>query len=143
MLLIAPVKGMNTSKKIGLSVREAGWLLQKSEGQIRGMLRRGELTYVVERRRIDPVSVRPRLGGDFLRVLLDVVLAGEIEVPRPERRYGPPAPLFPGLLEFALTTGFLARDEEIEAVMNELAGDLGPELLRPSTPDEVTEPSVR
>jgi hypothetical protein len=44
---------------MGLSVVEAGWLLQKTETQVRGMLRRGELTYVVEGRKIDPASVRP------------------------------------------------------------------------------------
>lgn len=111
---------MNTSTKIGLSVVEAGWLLQRSEGQIRGMLRRGQLTYVVEARRIDPESVRSRLGGAYARLLLDLVLGSEFEVPRPERRWRPPAPLYPGVLGLALQMGFAVAKDEVEPLMDEL-----------------------
>ena len=79
---------VNISTKIGLSVVEAGWLLQRPEGQIRGMLRRGELAYVVAGRKIDPASVREHLDGAYARLLLDVVLGGEFEVPRPVCRGG-------------------------------------------------------
>ena len=129
--------------RIGLSVVEAGWLLQKTEAQIRGMLRRGELTYVVERRKIDPVSVREGLSGAYAQLLLDLVLAGEFAVWRPENRYGPPAPLYPGLLGLALQTGFVVSEDAIVPVVDELAGTIGPEFPRPSTSHEAIERSVR
>lgn len=129
-LRIRSVKGMNVHfTKLGLSVCEAGWLLQKPEGQIRGMLRRGELRYVVAGRMIDPASVRARLTGAYARLLLDVVLAGRFVVPRPERRWAAPAPLYPGVLGLALQTGFVVPEDEIEPRLDELARTLGPELL--------------
>jgi hypothetical protein len=134
---------MNTqTSKIGLSVREAGWFLQKTESQIRGMLRRGELEYVVEGRRIDPASVRPGLGGDYARLLLDLVLAGEFEVPKLERRYGPPAPLYPAVLEFVVTTGCFLHEDEIEHAMDAFAR-LGQELVRTRYTTPAIEPRVR
>ena len=129
---------MNTnSTKIGLSVVEAGWLLQGSEGQVRGMLRRGELAYVVDGRKLAPASVRERLQGAYARLLLDVVLGGDFKVPRPEYRSGPPAPLYPDTLGLALQTGVYVPEEEIEPLMDELAESLGPELLaRPKAPED-------
>jgi hypothetical protein len=105
---------MNTrtkTPKLGLSVLEAGWLLQKTEGQIRGMVRRGELSYVVEGRKIDPASVRRRLDGAYAEHLLDCVLGGEFDVPRPEYQSGSPAPLYPGMLGIALQTGYLVPED--------------------------------
>ena len=133
----------NFSMKIGLSVVEAGWLLQRPEGQIRGMLRRGELTYVVAGRRIDPAGVRARLTGAYARLLLDAVLAGGLEVPRPERRGAAPAPLYPGMLGLALQTGYLVPEDEIEPLMDELARIHGSELLGWQTAFEASERSVR
>lgn len=89
------MKKRTESPKLGLSVLEAGWLLQKTEAQVRGMLRRGELAYVVDRRKIDPASVRRRLHGAYPDHLLDCVLDGKFPVPVPEYRSGPPAPLDP------------------------------------------------
>ena len=110
---------MNTPTKIGLSVVEAGWLLQRPEARIRGMLRRGELSYVVAGRLIDPASVRACLTGAYARLILDVVLAGGFRVPRPERRWGAPAPLYPGVLGLALQTGFVVPEDEIEPRLDE------------------------
>ncbi len=134
---------MNISKKIGLSVVEAGWLLQKTESQIRGMLHRGELTYVVEGRKIDPTAVGASLAGAYACLLLDLLLAGEFEVPKPEYRYGPPAPLYPGLPGFVYMTGFLVPEQAIENSMDELARSLGRDLLRPGAALEAIERSVR
>lgn len=99
--------------KLGLSVSEAGWLLQKTESQIRGMLRRGDLTYVVAGRRIDPASVRRLLEGDYALLVLDMVLTEDVTAPSPNHRYGSPAPLYPGVLEFAPATGFFAPGETL------------------------------
>ena len=120
---------MNTSTKIGLSVVEAGWLLQRPEGQIRGMLRRGELAYVVAGRKIDPASVREHLDGAYARLLLGVVLGGEFEVPRPAYRGGEPAPLYPGIVGLAFRSGFAMPVDEVRSVMDELALSRGPALL--------------
>ncbi len=135
---------MNTqSTRIGLSVVEAGWLLHRTEAQIRGMLRRGELVFVVEGRMIDPGSVRECLTGAYARLLLDLLLAREFEVPRPEYRYGSPAPLYPGPLGFLLTTGFLVPEDAIEPAIDELASSLGRDLLRSGAALEAIELSVR
>src|SRR5437870_13190254 len=120
---------VNISTKIGLSVVEAGWLLQRPEGQIRGMLRRGELAYVVAGRKIDPASVREHLDGAYARLLLDVVLGGEFEVPRPVCRGGEPAPLYPGIVGLAFQAGFAMSREKVKSVMDELALSRGPALL--------------
>jgi hypothetical protein len=114
---------MNTfsNTKIGLSVFEAGWLLQKTEAQVRGMLRRGELSYAVAGRKIEPASVRMLLHCEYAELMQDVVLAGGIEAPRPERRHGGRAPLLPGVIQLALETGFVVHPDEIEWVMNEIA----------------------
>jgi hypothetical protein len=120
---------MNASSKIGLSVVEAGWLLQRPEGQIRGMLRRGELAYSVEGRKIDPASVRARIGSAYASLLLNLALGGQFKVPLPEYRGGPPAPLYPDTLGLALQTGYYLPEDEICSVLDELALTLGPELI--------------
>jgi hypothetical protein len=89
---------MTISKnKIGLSVLEVGWLLQKTELQVRGMLRRGELLYAIEGRKIDAKSVDAFLKGEFAKMLLRGLLAGLLKAPKPHKRYAPPAPLLDGL----------------------------------------------
>ena len=105
--------------KLGLSVGEAGWLLQRPEARIRGMLRRGELSYVVAGRIVDPASVRACLTDAYARLLLDVVLAGGFVVPRPERRWGAPVPIHPGVLGLALQTGFVVPEDGIEPRLDE------------------------
>jgi len=132
---------MGTSSKIGLSVVEAGWLLQRPESQIRGMLRRGELAYVINGRKIDPARVRPLLDGAYALLLLDVVLGGQFEVPRPDYRGGPPAPLYPGTLGLALQTGCFVLEEEICPAMDELT--LGRSCWRVPTAHEGSERRVR
>lgn len=124
------------STKIGLSVVEAGWLLQRPEGQVRGMLRRGELAYVIAGRKTDPASVREHLDGAYARLLLDVVLGGEFEVPRPEYRGGPPADLYPDTLGLAFQSGYYIPEEEIEPLMDQLADSLGPDLFGRATASE-------
>jgi hypothetical protein len=128
--------------KLGLSVLEAGWLLQKTDTQVRSMLRRGELAYVVEGRKIDPASVRRRLDGAYADVLLDCVLGGEFPVPRPEYRSGPPASLYPGTIGLALQLGIFIPEEEIKPLMDELAQTHGPAFLGWPTPRETSEQSV-
>ena len=121
---------MNTTQaKIGLSVLEAGWLLQRPEGRIRGMLRRGELTYVVGGRKIDPSGVRERLDGAYAHLLLGAVLGGAFEVPKPEHRGCPPAALYPGTLGLLIQTGIFLPDEEIKPLLDELADTHRPDLL--------------
>ena len=134
---------MYTSRRLGLSLCEAGWLLQRPEGQIRGMLRRGELTYVVEGRKIDPTSVRANLAAAYARLLLDLLLADGFEVPRPEHRWGPPAPHYPEVLRLALQMGFVVPEDEIEPLIEELARTIEPELLGRPPPLEARERSVR
>jgi hypothetical protein len=121
---------MTTQKhtKLGLSVREAGWLLQKTESQIRGMLRRGELAYVVNARKNDPASVRRLLEGDYARLVLDMVLSGDVAAPPSDRRYAQPAPLYPGILEFVPATGFFDPEGHLKPAMDALACLLGPDL---------------
>ena len=128
--------------KLGLSVVEAGWL-QRPEAQIRGMLRRGELSYVVAGRLIDPASVRACLTGAYARLILDVVLAGGFRVPRPERRWGAPAPLHPGVLGLAFQMGFVVPEDEIEPRLDEARRILGPELLGDPAALRASERSVR
>jgi hypothetical protein len=121
---------MNTNLgKIGLSVVGAGWLLQRTEGRVRGMLRRGELAYAVGGRKIDPASVRDHLDGAYARLLLDVVLGGEFKVPRPLCRGDRPAPLYPSVVGLAFQTGFAMPPEKTKSVMDELALSRGPGLL--------------
>lgn len=133
---------MTNYPKVGLSVCEAGWLLQRTEGQVRGLLRRGELTYVVEGRKIDAESVRTRLSGAYARLLLDVVLGADFEVPRPEHRWGAPAPMCPGVLGLALQIGFVVPGDEIGSLFDELASAHGSELLGWLTAPEASERSA-
>ena len=134
---------MNASSKIGLSVVEAGWLLQRPEGQIRGMLRRGELSFVVAGRKIDPASVREHVDGAYARLLLDVVLGGEFKVPRPTCRGDEPAPLYPGIVGLAFQAGFALSQDKVKSVMDELALSRGPALLGWPLGGESSERSVR
>ncbi|HEY8776901.1 MAG TPA: hypothetical protein VIM33_10555 [Gaiellaceae bacterium] len=51
-------------RKIGLSVREAGWLLSKSEPQVRRLLAKGQLEYAVQLTLVDPDSIRRLFARD-------------------------------------------------------------------------------
>ena len=61
------------------------------------MLWRGELSYVVARRKIDPAGVADLIEGEFASKLLGWLRAGLLTAPRPQKRYGHPAPLLAAL----------------------------------------------
>jgi hypothetical protein len=74
--------------KIGLTVPEVGWLLQKTEAQVRGMLGREELKYAVSARLIEIESLRPFIDTDLGRFCLDALTQGHIRAPLPDTRWG-------------------------------------------------------
>lgn len=88
---------MDDHTRIGLSIREVSWLLQRSEARVRGMLRRGELSYAVAGRRVDPVGVADLIEGPFVHRLMSALLAGRLVAPRALTRAGQPAALLVGL----------------------------------------------
>ena len=105
---------MTTSHdRIGLSVLEVGWLLQKTESQVRGMLRRGELLYAVEGRKIDPAGIDELIESEFERKLCQWLLAGLLAAPRPQKRYGLPAPLFDGFQQLMLASPALVLEKTV------------------------------
>ena len=73
----------------GLTAWQAGWLLQKTEAQVRQMLRRGDLRRAA-RGKVDPESVRDLLDDELTENILDRVVDGSIIAPRPLTRYGEP-----------------------------------------------------
>lgn len=79
----------NYLQRQGLAAWQAGWLLQKTEAQVRHMLRRGDLRYAA-RGTVDPESVRDLLDDEFTENLLDRVVDGSIIAPHPLARYGEP-----------------------------------------------------
>lgn len=84
-------------EKIGLSVVEVGWVLGKTESQIRRMLKKGVLRYAAGNRKIDPDVVWEQLPADESRELRSLALWAlirrQIGVPMPGSRFGPPAPI--------------------------------------------------
>jgi hypothetical protein len=99
---------MSTSKRIGVSVLEAGWVLGKTESQVRRLLKKGALHYVLVPRWIDPESVRALFDDDELQPeALEALLHGGLDAPRPVRRYAEPRPIFPYLLPHLLTDATL------------------------------------
>jgi hypothetical protein len=98
-----------TTTRIGVSVLEAGWVLGKTESQIRRLLRDGALTYLVAPRWITPESIRALFGDedDLGTEALGAILTGDIVAPRPSRRYGPAQPIFPHLLPHLLSNAVL------------------------------------
>jgi hypothetical protein len=101
---------MNTQIKIGLSVIETGWLLQKTEAQVRGMLRRGELSYAVDRRLVSVSDVEALVGSGLAFACLRWLRYGRISAPTPERRWSSPASLFDGLDALLLASPALVVD---------------------------------
>jgi hypothetical protein len=100
----------NIDYKVGLSVLEAGWLLEKTQGEIRGMLKRGELAYAVAGKKVCPESVACLLATGLQCVLLRSLLSGRVVAPKPERRYGPPASLWDGFDQLYLAGPTLMVD---------------------------------
>jgi len=88
-----------------LTVREAAFLLQRSEMAIRRMIDAGQLRSLGDwetesgrqRRRLSPESVRQHFPNDgsheFRRLALGAILAGRLRVPPPAGRWGAPVPL--------------------------------------------------
>lgn len=93
--------------RIGLSIREAGWLLSRSESQIRRLIQAGTLAYAVQPTRLCAKGVRALFPNDHLYPVRDAALAavleGRVRVPVPGTRYARPLPIteFPRLLEEA------------------------------------------
>jgi hypothetical protein len=83
--------------RVGLSVREAAWLLGWSESQARRRLASGQLALAVAPARIDPRSIERLLPqgahGELARHVLRELLVGRISAPRPASRYARPAPI--------------------------------------------------
>jgi hypothetical protein len=83
--------------RIGVTIREAGWLLTRSESQVRRLVRTGELSYAVRPTRLTVESVGSRFPDDALRPLreaaLTAVLEGRVRVPPPITRYARPVPI--------------------------------------------------
>lgn len=87
----------STRSRVGLSVREAAWILGWSESQARRRLASGQLALAVAPSRIDPRSIEYLLPhgaqGELARHVLSELLAGRILAPRPASRYARPAPI--------------------------------------------------
>jgi hypothetical protein len=83
--------------KLGLSVREAAWLLGRSEPQVRRLLQAGVLAVAVAPARISPESLDALFPRDeylgLREAALEAILTGHLEAPRPETRYARPAPI--------------------------------------------------
>lgn len=83
--------------RIGVSTREAGWLLSRSESQVRRLLKTGELAYAVRPTRLTVESVSTRFPDDALRPVREAALAailqGRMRAPAPTTRYARPAPI--------------------------------------------------
>ena len=82
---------------IGVTTREAGWLLELSEPQVRSLLRRGRLRLSAPGC-IDPETVRDLFADDdalleLRMAALAYILAGRVTVPAPETRYAQPRPI--------------------------------------------------
>ena len=110
---------MEAQGKIGLSVLETGWLLQKSEAQVRGMLKRGELSYAVGRRLLAIKDVERLIETPLATVCLLWLRLGLIEAPRPPERWGQPVSLVASLKQILLvaTSPLLAETARIAALV--------------------------
>lgn len=103
---------MNTSIKVGLSVVETGWLLQKTEAQVRGMLQRGELSYAVDSRLVATDDVEALLESALAFVCFRRLSRGVLVAPRPAKRWGAPAELWAAFDALMLTAPALVVDEQ-------------------------------
>ena len=83
--------------RIGVSIREAGWLLSRGEAQVRRAVASGKLRYAVRPTQLSAESVRAAFPDDHLRPLreaaLSAVLQGRVGVPPPPSRYRGPLPI--------------------------------------------------
>jgi hypothetical protein len=87
-----------------LTVREAAFLLQRSEMQTRRMLEAGQLVTLADARTADGrrkryvcknsvVAALPAADVHVRRAVLAAILAGRFKVPAPATRWGAPVPL--------------------------------------------------
>lgn len=83
--------------RIGLTIRETGWLLSLSESRVRRLVQAGRLVYAVYPTRLCVESVRSLFADDALRLIreaaLAAVLEGRMRAPRPVKRYAKPVPI--------------------------------------------------
>jgi hypothetical protein len=84
-------------KRLGVSVREAAWLLSNTETRVRRLAKRGTLDYAVAWSRITPASIRAAFPTDEFRPLreaaLDAILTGRVSVPAAPSPDARPAPI--------------------------------------------------
>jgi hypothetical protein len=83
--------------RIGVTIREAGWLLTRSEPQVRRLVRVGKLVFAVRPTRLTVESVSALFPDDALRPIRDAALAsilqGRMRAPAPATRYARPVPI--------------------------------------------------
>jgi excisionase family DNA binding protein len=83
--------------RIGLTIREAAWLLSRTESQVRRLIHAGRLRYTVRPTRLCGGSVRALFADDALRPIreaaLTAILEGRVHVPAPSIRYARPLPI--------------------------------------------------
>lgn len=83
--------------RVGITIREAGWLLSRTESQVRRLIHAGRLDFAVFPTRLSAQSVRAMFADDCLRPVreaaLSAVLDGRVRVPAPSTRYAPPLPV--------------------------------------------------
>ena len=94
-MLVALKGDMNNhSTPLGLTVREAAWLLTLSEAQVRRRLASGALSWAVRPRLISVASVRASYPDDLTwgvrERALERLLAGEVAPPPVATRYARP-----------------------------------------------------
>jgi NAD(P)-dependent dehydrogenase (short-subunit alcohol dehydrogenase family) len=82
---------------VGVTIREAGWLLTRSESQVRRLVQTGTLVYAVRPTRLTVESVSALFSDDALRPIREAALAtileGRLRAPAPIARYARPVPI--------------------------------------------------
>ena len=83
--------------RLGVSVREAAWLLSKTETRVRRLAKSGTLRYAIPPTRISSESLRALFPPDELLPLreaaLVAVVSGRARVPASPSPDAPPAPI--------------------------------------------------
>jgi hypothetical protein len=83
--------------RVGVTIREAGWLLTRSESRVRRLVQKGKLVYAVRPTRLTVESVSSRFPDDALRPIREAALAailqGRMRTPAPITRYARPVPI--------------------------------------------------
>lgn len=83
--------------RVGVTIREAGWLLTRSESQVRRLVQTGKLVYAVRPTRLTVESVCGLFPDDASRPIreaaLTAILDGRVRAPAPITRYARPVPI--------------------------------------------------